>query len=118
MMMTWMRWIARQVLTVTQGDRAVQQAPAAPTEQLEPPRIACTAEYLPLQKYLVERYADTVVLRLTEIEDLLGFPLPALARLQPAWWADAITDSSPSAQSCSWTQASRSARPNLLASTV
>lgn len=33
--------------------------------------------YLPLHKYLDGRYAETVVLGLTQIEDLMGTGLPA-----------------------------------------
>jgi len=80
--------------------------------------FAVPAEYLSLHKYLDDRYANTVVLTFAEIEDLLGFTLPDLARLQQAWWANGDADSTPSAQSRSWTQASRTAKPNLLARTV
>jgi hypothetical protein len=76
------------------------------------------AEYVSLHKYLDDRYANTVVLTFAEIEDLLGFTLPDLARLQLEWWASADSDSNPSAQSRSWTQASRTAKANLLAQTV
>lgn len=73
-------------------------------------------EYLSLHRYLDNRFAGTVVLTFAQIEDLLGFPLPDLARRYQDWWADA--GSLPSAQSRAWTQASRSAEPNLLAQTV
>jgi hypothetical protein len=76
------------------------------------------AEYLPLHKYLDGRYADTVVLTLAEIEDLLGVALPALARVQQEWWADGDADSTPSPQSCAWTRANRTAKPNLPAQIV
>ncbi|OLE83923.1 MAG: hypothetical protein AUF76_05025 [Acidobacteria bacterium 13_1_20CM_2_65_9] len=92
--------------------KTATQAPATPQP------FAVPAEYLSLHKYLDDRYANTVVLTFAEIEDLLGFTLPDLARLQQEWWANADAGSSPSAQSRSWTQASRSAKPNLLAQTV
>jgi hypothetical protein len=82
-----------------------------------PPSVV-PAEYLSLHKYLDERYANTVVLTFAEIEDLLGFTLPNLARLQKDWWANGDADTTPSIQSRSWTEASRSAKPNLLAQTV
>jgi len=107
-MMTWMKPDS----TGNGPDRAATQTPAKPRP------FAVPAEYLPLHKYLERRYADTVVLTFAEIEDLLGFTLPDLARLQPGWWAPADADSAPSAQSRSWTQASRTAKPNLLAQTV
>jgi hypothetical protein len=75
------------------------------------------AEYRSLHKYLDDRYANTVVLTFGEIEDLLGFTLPDVARVQQEWWANADADT-PSAQSRSWIQASRTAKPNLLARTV
>src|SRR5688572_20976166 len=80
--------------------------------------VEVPAEYLGLHEYLDHRYAHTVVLTFREIEDLLGFTLPDLARLQPEWWANAGADSPPSAQSRAWIQASRTATPNLLARTV
>ena len=58
----------------------------------ESPRHAVPREYLPLHKYLDTRFADVVVLRFAEMEDLLGSTLPALARLQPEWWANPETD--------------------------
>jgi hypothetical protein len=87
-------------------------APAIPKSSAVP------AEYRSLHKYLDERYANTVVLTFKEIEDLLGFTLPALARLRQDWWANADADSAPPAHSYSWTRASRSATANLLAQTV
>lgn len=84
----------------------------------KPPRFAASFEYLSLHKYLDERYANTVVLTFAEIEDLLGFALPDVARVQQEWWATAGAGSTPSAQSRSWTEASRTAKANLLAQTV
>jgi hypothetical protein len=75
------------------------------------------AEYLPLHKYLDGRYADTVVLTMAEIEDLLGHPLPEAARGDLAWWANA-EGVAPSPQSHSWTRANRTAKPNLKAAIV
>jgi hypothetical protein len=80
--------------------------------------IAVSAEYRYLHKYLETRYAQTVVLTFAQIQDLLGFALPDLAWVQREWWASADADSTPSPQSLSWTEASRSATPNLLAQTV
>jgi hypothetical protein len=77
-----------------------------------------SAEYKSLYKYLDERYANTVVLTFAEIEDLLGFTLPPVARLQREWWLMPEADGTPSVQSLSWTQASRTAAPNLAARTV
>jgi hypothetical protein len=75
-------------------------------------------EYQSLHKYLDGRYADTVVLRFAEIEDLLGSSLPDLARLREDWWANAEVDDPASMQSRTWIRASRTARANLSAKTV
>lgn len=82
------------------------------------PVIAVPVEYLPLHKYLENRYADTVVLTFGQIEDLLGFTLPDVARAQDEWWANEGVNCPPSTQSLSWTQASRTAQPNLRARIV
>ena len=74
-------------------------------------------EYQLLYKYLRDRYANRIVLTFAEIEDLLGFALPAPARLQSDWWStDKVAQRS--AQSDSWTLASRTARVNLSAQHV
>ena len=83
-----------------------------------PQSVDVPAEYRSLHKYLDGRYADTVVLRFAEIEDLLGFALPDQARLRQDWWANADADGEPSAQSRSWIHASRTAVANLVAQTV
>ena len=55
--------------------------------------------YGSLQKYLTTRHADAVVLTFAEIEDLLGFPLPDAAWVDPGWWAPPPTGVVPSTQS-------------------
>lgn len=74
-------------------------------------------EYQLLYKYLRDRYANRVVLTFGEIEDLLGWVLPAPARLQREWW-DAADPASRSAQSAAWTLAGRTAKVNLVAKNV
>jgi hypothetical protein len=74
--------------------------------------------YLLLHSYLDNRFADTVVLTFAQIEDLLGFALPAQARLQPEWWTDATTNVVAPHHSDSWTLARRTAVPNLNAQIV
>jgi hypothetical protein len=59
-----------------------------------------------------------VVLTFAQIEDLLGSALPDPARLQQEWWANAGADRLPSDQARSWTEASRTATPNLVAKIV
>jgi hypothetical protein len=69
-----------------------------------------------LYDYRSGRYADRVVLTFSDIEDLIGGPLPELANREE-WWRTA-TDGSPSSQSPTWTEANRSARPNVIARNV
>jgi hypothetical protein len=104
-MMAWMKRLG------SGGNDVVRREIPVPAK---PHPVGLAAEYRPLHKYLDDRFANTVVLTFNEIEDLLGFTLPDLARHQEDWWAD----SPPSAQSRSWRQASRTATPNLLAQTV
>ena len=75
-------------------------------------------EYQSLYRYLDNRFADTVVLTFAQIEALLGFTLPDLARLRPDWWATPEANAIPSSQSRSWVEASRTATPNLRAQSV
>lgn len=108
-----------------------QRAPAAadakgttdkkpPTTALLPPLMALVSsvptEYRVLHRYLNERYADMVVLSFDQIEGLLGATLPTLAYSREWWGANA--DGSPTGQSKSWTEAGRTARPNVLARNV
>ena len=92
-----------------------QRTAAAPS-MIRPP-VSVPAEYLSLHTYLDHRYADTVVLSFRQIEDLLGFALPDPARHQTDWWSTP-PGASPSAQSRSWTEAHRTAVPNLGAQNV
>jgi len=75
-------------------------------------------EYLPLHKYLDGRYADTVVLTFSEIEDLIGIALPDVAYTDKTWWDNGDGSSPASPQSHSWTRANRTAKPNLPATIV
>lgn len=93
-------------------------ASSRPPAVRRPVGLPVPAEYRSLHRYLVERYADIVVLTFAEIEDLLGFVLPELARVQPAWWATAGAGGTSSDQSRAWTEANRTATPNLPARTV
>jgi hypothetical protein len=78
---------------------------------------ADAGEYRLLHKYLRDRFANRLVLSFSEIEDILGFSLPESARLQQEWWAtDTLTRES--AQSESWTLASRTATVNMAAQNV
>jgi hypothetical protein len=99
-----------------QSKARTQPAPVVETTKAQRPVMS--GKYLSLYKYLDGRFADRVVLKFTEIEDLLGFALPDLARVSEDWWT--IPDQSAASPrfSDSWILAKRSARPNLLALTV
>jgi len=79
---------------------------------------AVPAQFKPLHKYLEKRYADAVVLRFSEIEDLLGCPLPADARQSADWWLPPPDGGLPSDASRAWRLAGRTAVPNLAAGSV
>jgi hypothetical protein len=72
-------------------------------------------KYRFLQKYLDERFADTVVLTFTQIEDLLGFGLPAEARINADWWTVPAGNDADRGYADAWLSAHRTARPNVLA---
>ena len=72
--------------------------------------------YRPLYEFLNSRFADRVVLTFAQIEDLLGFPIPSIARTDTEWWT--ATDRPDTEHRRVWQQAQRSALPNLRAMTV
>jgi hypothetical protein len=90
--------------------------PVGPRLRLE--SLGVPARYLPLLKYLNGRFADSLVLTFTEIEDLLGATLPVEARQAEAWWLPPRDDRAASEASRAWSQANRTAVPNLAAGTV
>jgi hypothetical protein len=81
-------------------------------------RPVMSGKYLSLYKYLDGRFADRVVLKFTEIEDLLGFALPDVARVSEDWWTVPDLSAASPRFSDSWILAKRTARPNLLALNV
>ena len=72
------------------------------TRAMRPPG----GRYEAVCRYVENRYADTVVLTFAEVEDLLGFSLPEVARVQLGWWASSLM------------VASRTVTPNLAAEIV
>ena len=74
--------------------------------------------YRILYEYLEKRFADTTVLTLQQVQDLLGVALPEPALTDPAWWANTGNGASDTLWSDAWTLANRTARPNLRAGTV
>jgi hypothetical protein len=76
-----------------------------------------SGKYGVLYRYLEHRYADVVVLTFGQIEDLLGFALPQLARTYQPWWTlGANAEGAPHADA--WIVAGRTATPNLQSKTV
>ena len=80
--------------------------------------VRVAGKYAPLHEYLVNRYADSVVLTFSQIEDLLGSALPDTARAHNEWWTGIDSGANKSSCSDAWIQAGRTAKPNLLARTV
>jgi len=79
---------------------------------------ATSGQYLSLHLYLLNRYANRVVLTFSEIEDLLGFALPNRARLEAGWWAIGNSSIPGPQRSDTWVLAKRTATPNLRAQVV
>lgn len=111
------KWVRRLQMTT----RPVMTA-AAPVERqvgtLSGRTGKVPGKYAPLHEYLVNRYADTVVLTFAQIEDLTGGPLPASACAQQDWWTSADRDVDKLSRANAWILAGRTAQPNLLARTV
>ena len=105
------KWIARWQSSA--GHRVDVPAP-------EPKRPSgkVSGKYLSLYTYLENRYANTVFLTFSQIEDLLGFALPDLARTQQEWWTTVNTGGEKSPWTDAWRLAGRAATPNLPAQTV
>lgn len=124
--MSMWNWITKRRPERT-GPGAVQpdavsheQAPDAPVVPVVPVQryhARSPGRYGSLHAHLERRYADIVVLTFKQIEDLLGFPLPALARTRREWWTSDIDGEHPP-QSDAWKLAGRTATPNLSAKTV
>ena len=107
-MLNWMKWV---------GWKARDHTDAG-TETRTHRGAVMSGKYLSLYTYLVNRYADAVVLTFAEIEDLLGFALPDPARLRQDWWTSSNVEVATSSHRDAWILAKRTAKPNLLAQTV
>ncbi len=106
-------WLTRRVR------RALARTPRADTpEPPSPIGRAMSGPYVLLHTYLDRRFADTVVLTFTQIEDVIGTALPAPARLQAGWWTDPSDNVVGPHHSDAWTLARRTAVPNLHACIV
>jgi hypothetical protein len=100
------------------GNLAAAGRPSRAADPAPPAARDPGGEYGLLHKYLRDRYANRIVLTFAQIEDLIGFPLPALARRQADWWGGADPTAHHSPQVDAWTLASRTATVNLLAQCV
>ena len=99
--------------------RAVAREPAIAHPVVRERRSSeVSGKYSSLHKYLENRHADVTVLTFGQIEDLLGFTLPQLARTYHAWWTLGETNVAGPRHSDAWTLAGRTATPNLQARTV
>jgi hypothetical protein len=114
--------------TVSEGARQLKRdwtkivrwgmpAPAEPAVDL-PPDTEGDGPYQLLFKYLHDRFANRIVLTFAEIEDLLGFALPAAARLEADWWTGKDRSAHRSDQADAWIRARRTATVNLPARIV
>jgi hypothetical protein len=109
------KWL-RRLGSETRDTPTAGNAPSATASFIER-RMGGSAKYLALYRYLENRYADVTVLTFDQIEDVLGFTLPSLARTTAAWWQTGATNGQ-APQSAAWILAGRTATPNLLAKTV
>ena len=57
-------------------------------ERLLPEAAAPGGKYAPLYRHLSARRGEEWRVSFTEVEAVLGFPLPDSARLYPAWWSN------------------------------
>jgi hypothetical protein len=106
-MWSWMRGQAKP---------SERDAPSvAPRER---PTAGRPGQYRLLHDYLRDRFADTIVLTFDQIEDLLGFALPAEARNDAGWWARTAVIPTDAHCADAWILAKRSARANLQAQTA
>jgi hypothetical protein len=104
-------WMRKRGWTTETGVKA-DAGPA------KPHGCSKAGKYRLLCEYLENRYANTVVLTFDQVEDLLGFTLPDLARTDKEWWTIADLSTTEARYSDAWTLASRTATPNLSARTV
>ena len=102
-----LRWWRGRAAPVSQPPRMI------PRLERTAPNVP--AEYQSLYRYLEHRYASLVVLTFDQIEQLLGFPLPAPAGTEREWWTAGDV---PRDHASAWTGAGRTAVPNLAARTV
>jgi hypothetical protein len=111
-------WIVAAFARIARQEASADAVPAlqAPPAKRHPSHIS--GRYGSLYTYLENRYADMVVLTFVQIEDLVGSPLPDLARTRHEWWTATEVRGSEPSHSDAWRLAGRTAKPNLTARTV
>jgi len=70
------------------------------------------SKYAPLTQWL-NYQPRPVAASFRQIENLLGFQLPASARTYPAWWANERNPNTRHRHALSWLNAGRTASPDL-----
>ena len=69
------------------------------------------SKYSPLGEHLRAQQSDSCVLTFSQVEEIIGAPLPASARRREQWWGNDKTHT----QACSWMQAGWKVRqPRLI----
>ena len=77
-----------------------------------------SSKYDPLKAYLQDQRSKVVTLTFTQIEKILGSPLPRSARIRREWWANEDPRDTRHVQCRAWKLTGRTATPNLSTSTV
>ena len=105
-----MRWWTRRLIA--------RSSPVEPSPAPVRRTRAYNGEYLALHVYLRDRFADSIILTFSQVEDLLGFALPPAARLEADWWREPHDGAARTTQAEAWQLASRSAVVNMAASCI
>ena len=107
-----------QMLSWIRRRRSAVHPPDTTNAANAPQQCDTPSQCVSLFNYLDGRYADRVVLTFGQIEDLLGFSLPDLARRSADWWTNPDPNAARPRFADSWLLAHRTAQPNLVALTV
>src|SRR6266850_2231585 len=67
-------------------------------------------KYSPLSDFLGKQTTDRFAISITELEGIIGFPLPPSAKVHPAWWSN---QNPPISQTKAWASVGWNAFPNL-----
>ena len=67
---------------------AERYSPTGPRSESQIPKSKPSSKYEPLYAYLINLPNEYIRMTFVQIEQVLGFRLPASARRYPAWWAN------------------------------